>query len=382
MRIGYFDALSGASGDMILGSLVSAGLPLKQLTTELKKLKIKNWNIGCKNIVRNGIDTIKLYVTHQHVHIKYSKIKSILSRSSLEKTVKQKSLAIFENLAKTESRLHRIGIDELHFHELGSPDTIIDICGAVIGFSKLGIKKIYFGPVNVGSGTINISHGTMPVPPPAVAELMKGFLVYSDKIKSELFTPTAAAIFSTLGEQKEFLPKINIEKIGYGSGDKEFKELPNYLRIIIGKSEAVTSGSIIEDLILIETNLDDSTPELIGYVIDRLLEERVLDVFTTPIYMKKNRPAFKLSVLIRPDQKDKISEFLFQETTTLGLRYMNVERECLPVKFGSIKTKFGKIPIKSGIYRGKVINTKPEFEALRKLSSHKKIPLKNLIKLS
>jgi uncharacterized protein (TIGR00299 family) protein len=301
MRIAYFDCFSGASGDMILGSLIDAGLNPKGLRETLKKLRIPTVHLKVKKVLKGGLSATQLIVEgrgEKRHHRSLQEILRIVERSSLEAEIKEKSREVFERIASVEAKIHRVTMEEVHFHELGGLDSIVDIVGAVWGIRQMGIEKIYVSRVNVGAGFVKCEHGILPVPAPATLSLMRGKPIYSSGVERELLTPTGAALLTTLGSEFGSMPVINVERIGYGAGRDDLPH-PNLLRLIIGAS---APASAKERVIVVETNIDDMNPQMYDYVMERLLAMEVLEIFITPILMKKNRPGHLLTVIC-PSEK-------------------------------------------------------------------------------
>jgi pyridinium-3,5-bisthiocarboxylic acid mononucleotide nickel chelatase len=377
MKIAYFDCFSGASGDMILGSLIDAGLSPKRLREELRKLRIPTIQLKVKKVLKAGISATQVIVEgrdEKRSHRNLREILRIIQRSSVEAKVREKSEGIFKRIASVEAKIHHIPIEEVHFHELGGLDSIVDIVGSVWGLQQLGIGKIHVSKVNVGGGFVKCEHGILPVPAPATLSLMEGKPIYSSGVERELLTPTGAAILTTLGAEFGPIPPIHTEKIGYGAGRDDLSH-PNILRLIIGTSPS-TSGN--EKVVVIETNIDDMNPQFYDYLIEKLLTLEVLDVFITPILMKKNRPGHLLTVICHPGKVPSITEFLLRETTTLGLRWHEEERATADREILNQQTQYGKIHLKLARWKGSIVNISPEYEDCKKLALEKGIPLKDI----
>jgi uncharacterized protein (TIGR00299 family) protein len=369
MRTLYFDCFAGASGNMILGALLALGIDRREIEEELAKLDLPGISLDLKTVDRSGIAAFHVEVNapDQSSHRHLSHILDIINGSRLSLAVKERSTSIFQRLAEAEARVHGISIEKVHFHEVGALDAIVDIVGACIGFELLGIQEFLCSKINVGSGFVTIEHGKFPVPPPAVTELLLGIPIYSNEIEGELTTPTGAAIISTICSKYTPTADVIIEKTGYGAGSRSYDGFPNVLRLILGETsseKAVPS----QDLLLIETNLDDISPQVLGYVMERAFELGALDCWFTPIQMKKNRPATMLSILAAEEKRFILAELLYTETTTLGLRLARVERECLEREFKMVATRFGDVEIKIARYHGRVVNAMPEFEQVRELA--------------
>jgi uncharacterized protein (TIGR00299 family) protein len=377
MRIAYFDCFSGASGDMILGSLIDAGLSPQRLRQEFKKLRIPTVHLKTERVLKAGLAATQVTVegrNEKRSHRNLKEILRIVERSGVEADVKEKSREIFERIASVEGKIHRMPKEEVHFHELGGLDSIVDIVGSVWGIRHLGIEKIYVSKVNVGGGFVKCEHGILPVPAPATLSLMEGKPVYSSGVERELLTPTGAAILTTLGSEFGSMPLINVERIGHGAGRDDLPH-PNLLRLIIGTSES-TSGK--EKVVVIETNIDDMNPQFYDYVMEKLFAMEVLDVFITPVLMKKNRPGHLLTVISPPEKLPSVTTFLLRETTTLGLRWHEEERAKTDREILPLQTKYGRIRFKLARWEGKVINLSPEYEDCKRLALEKRVPLKEI----
>ena len=377
MGIAYFDCFSGASGDMILGSLIDAGLSPRRLREELKKLQIPTIHLKVKKVLKKGISATQVIVegrNEKRSHRNLKEILKIVERSSVETEVKEKSKEIFKRIASVEGKIHRTPMEEVHFHELGGLDSIVDIVGSVWGIRQLGIEKIYVSKVNVGAGFVKCEHGILPIPAPATLSLMEGKPIYSSGIERELLTPTGAAILTTLGSEFGPIPPINVEQIGYGAGRDNLPH-PNLLRLIIGTSES-TSGK--EKVMVIETNIDDMNPQFYDYLIEKLLAMEVLEVFITPILMKKNRPGHLFTVICPSEKLPSVTRFLLRETTTLGLRWHEEERAKADREILNIQTRYGKIRFKLARWEGKIVNLSPEYEDCKRLALEKGVPLKEI----
>ena len=377
MRVAYFDCFSGASGDMILGALIDAGLDLEELESELGRLKVSGYKIKAERAIRKGISGIKFSVdvTEQDVERRLEDIIEIIDQSDLDDDVKNLSKKILVELAAIEAKIHNKNVEDICFHEVGGLDSIIDLIGSLIGIRKLGIEAIYSSKIHVGTGFVECRHGILPIPAPATLELLKDIPIYSKGIEAELTTPTGAAILKTVTKGFGVMPEMKVEKIGYGAGSRDL-EIPNLLRIYIGE----TSDEKYEEdeVILVETNIDDINPEFFDYVSESLLRKGSLDVFMTPIFMKKNRLGTMLSILTTLDKLDEILSTIFTETTTLGVRIHRLERKKLAREIISVGTRFGDIKVKMGKFRGQIKNISPEYENCKEIAVKQGIPLKDV----
>ena len=377
MKIAYFDCFSGVSGDMILGALIDAGLNLQELESELGKLKISGYKIKAQKAVRKGISGIKfsIDIIEQNMERRLKDIVEIIDQSDLSDNIKDLSKKIFKELATVEAKIHNKNIEEIHFHEVGGLDSIIDVIGSLIGIKKLGIEAIYSSKIHVGTGFVECQHGVIPIPAPATLELLKEISIYSKGIEAELTTPTGAAILKTLSRSFGVMQEMKVKKIGYGAGSREL-EIPNLLRVYVGETN--DGGYEKDEVILIETNLDNMNPEFFDYASEMLLKQGALDVFMTPIFMKKARPATMLSVLTMSDKLDKILSTIFTETTTLGVRIHRLERKKLTREIIGVNTRFGEIKVKVSRIGKQIKNIAPEYEDSKEIAVKQKIPLKDV----
>ena len=383
MKIAYFDCFSGISGDMAVGALLDAGLKIETLEKELKKLGLSGYQLEVSKVVKKGISAtkFKVKIKEEGVERRFKDILTILEKSKLDEEIKKKTKKIFFNIAQAESKIHQKDIDRIHFHEIGGLDSIIDITSVVIGIKTLGIEEIHSSALPVGRGFIKCAHGVIPVPAPATLELLKNIPTYSGGIESEMITPTGAAIIGTLAKSFGERPLMKIERIGYGAGEKEFS-IPNLLRVSIGEKiledENLKDGYVGDEAVLIETNIDDMNLEFYDYIMDQLFSQGALDVFLTPIQMKKNRPAHMLSIIVYEQDLKEILEVLFSESTTLGVRIREIKRLRLAQQNFITETKYGKIRVKVGIFKGEIKNIAPEYEDCKKMAKQHQVPLKEV----
>ncbi|HLL16074.1 MAG TPA: nickel pincer cofactor biosynthesis protein LarC [Pyrinomonadaceae bacterium] len=380
MRTLYFDCFAGASGDMILGALVAAGADERALREQLALLDVAGFEISFEPVERSGISATHAVVgtadQTQHRHL--SAILKIIAASRLSDAVKARASRIFERLGEAEARVHNVAVERIHFHEVGALDAIVDVVGACVGFELLGVERFVSSPLHVGSGTVEMAHGRFPVPPPAVVELLRGAPIYTTDIKGELVTPTGAAIISTVcAGEFGALPPMRVATSGYGAGTRQYKDFPNALRVMIGETDgAQAADATSEKLFMIETNLDDTTPQIVGYAMERAFALGALDFFLTPVQMKKNRPGVLLSLLCRAAEREALTKLLFDETTTLGVRSYEVERRALEREFISAQTEFGAINVKVGRREdGSISNVAPEYEDCRAAALRAGVPL-------
>lgn len=375
MRTLYFDCFAGASGNMILGGLVALGVDREDLLRQLRSIAPVGFEIEFATVDRSGISAVhaNVSVPDEKDHRHLSDVEKIIDDSAVSEIVKQRSKAIFRCLAEAEARVHGIEIDRVHFHEVGAMDAIIDIVGACIGFEMLGIEHFVCSKIHVGSGFVEMAHGKFPVPPPAVTELLHGIPFYSTEIEGELATPTGVAIVSTLCDEYGQIPEITVERIGYGAGSRQYEKFPNAIRLMLGESADAAASAGIDRLVLLETNIDDLSPQILGYVMDRAFELGALDCWFTPIQMKKNRPAVMVSVLCESDKRSALTDLIYTETSTLGIRIREVERECLAREIVRVETDFGGIDVKIGKLNGRVVNAMPEYDQVRRVALENKV---------
>lgn len=377
-KTAYLDCASGISGDMTLAAMIDAGVDLDSLNAAIGSLGVPGLQLGIAEVRKRGFRATQLVVTakpeqsHRHLH----HILAMIDAGKL--TTRQRELArrIFIKLAEAEARVHGISAEEVHFHEVGAADSIADIVGVAVGFDLLGIERLVASPVPTGKGQVEIAHGICSIPAPATAELLRGIPLAESSLEGELTTPTGAAILAGLADSFGVVPAMTIERIGYGAGQKEFAERPNILRLLIGDAASIAVKS--EQVCVLETNLDDATGELIGYCISRLWDAGALDVYTTAIQMKKNRPAVMLTVLCRPEDVAAIEDVLFVETTTLGVRRWTASRHVLRRKRHRVETPWGAVEGKVGWLRDGTARFAPEFEACRYVALAHHIPLREV----
>jgi uncharacterized protein (TIGR00299 family) protein len=381
MKAAYFDCFSGISGDMTLGALVDAGCPLEILRSKLQGLQVPGWEISAQKVWKNGMAATHIHVKTEdaQTHRSLAMILGILEKSKLDSQVRQRASAIFTKLGEAEAAVHDVPIEKIHFHEVGAVDAIVDIVGACIGFGELGFQKFACSPLNVGGGTAKMAHGLLPVPAPATARLLMGKPTYSSGVQNELVTPTGAAIVATLCDVFGPQPAMKVSAIGYGAGTKDLEGQPNVLRIMAGEVSAQAIDGHGGTIRVLEANLDDMNPQIFGYLLDRALAAGALDVFTTPVQMKKSRPGTLVTILCMPEDEAKFQEMLFAETTTLGVRSHLVDRRALPREFVKVLTRFGEVRLKISRAEGRIQHASPEFDDCRKLAEEKNVPLQEVM---
>jgi pyridinium-3,5-bisthiocarboxylic acid mononucleotide nickel chelatase len=424
MRIAYLECFSGISGDMFLGALVDAGVPVELFRETVAALGVSA-ALEVSRVQRSGISAVKLDVVtdegkelpreefwtrehehahdHRHVHPHghehahthgeqrhghrgLREIREIIERGKprISETARQTAIRIFEVLGAAEAKVHNTGVEEIHFHEVGAIDAIVDITCAAVGAEALGVDKIICSPLNVGGGMITCAHGTFPIPAPATLEMLKNAPVYSGEVQKELVTPTGAAIVSVLASGFGSFPPMTPEKLGYGAGSRDLKDFPNVLRITLGESRETKAGNLDaqaaaipeETVTILEANLDDMTPQVFGYVMDRALQEGALDVFAASVQMKKNRPGTLLTVLCRPENAHRLTRLVFAETTSLGVRMREEKRARLARRHLTVGTRWGEVRIKVANLNGSISNYAPEYEDCRRIAEQHRIPLK------
>ena len=381
MNLAYFDCFSGISGDMTLGALIDAGCDVAHLRKELQALQVPGWELSSEKVWKNGMAATfaKVKTEDQKKHRSLTDILEILKKSQLDSQVRDRASAIFQKLGEAEARVHDVPLEKIHFHEVSAVDAIVDIVGACIGFQALGIDKFACSPLNVGGGTAKMAHGVLPVPAPATANLLQGKPTYSNGVQRELVTPTGAAIVATLCDRFGPQPPMTVSAIGYGAGTADLEGQPNVLRIMIGDAAEKVFPGYDEEISVIEANLDDMNPQIYGYFLEKALAAGALDVYTTPVQMKKNRPGTLLTVLCKPQHANALTSMIFAETTTFGVRTTRAQRRILPREHVSVSTTFGDVRIKLSRVNGRILHVSPEFDDCRKLAVEKNVPLQQVI---
>ena len=388
---------------MILGALLDLGLPLEDLRGALGSLAVDGVDVSADRVLRAGVSATKLRVketedrrqetghktqergghgghgeehrhSHRHDHHSLKEIAGLINRSALTATAKGRAIQLFERLAEAEAAIHSMPVEKIHLHEVGALDSIVDIVGSVYGLEQLGADAVVSSPLNVGGGTVTCAHGVFPVPAPATARLLEGVPVYSGEVQMELVTPTGALIVTGYAQSYGPLPAMKIDRIGYGAGDRDPKRHPNVLRMIVGESVAAGHHRVVE----IVCEIDDMNPQLFGPLMDRLLGAGALDVFYAPVQMKKNRPGTLVTVLASPDRREALSAILFGETTTIGVRYQEMTRECLDREMVTVETPLGAIRFKVASRGGQVLNASPEFDDCARIAAEKSLPVKDV----
>jgi len=381
MKLAYFDCFSGISGDMTLGALLDAGCDLEHLRGELRGLQVAGWELAAEKVWKNGLAATyaRVKTEDRQKHRSLSAILEVLKNSQLAAEVRDRAATIFQKLGEAEARVHDVPLEKIHFHEVGAVDAIIDIVGACVGFHALGIERFTCSALNVGGGTVRMAHGTLPVPAPATANLLQGKPTYSNGVQRELVTPTGAAIVATLCDSFGPQPPMSVSAIGYGAGTADLEGQPNVLRLMVGEAAEKVVPGFDQEIAVIEANLDDMNPQIYGYFLEKALAAGALDVFTTPVQMKKNRPGTLLTVLCQPADASTLMELIFAETTTFGVRSYRAQRRTLPRESVKVSTSYGEVRVKLSRVNGRILHVAPEYDDCRKLAVEKNVPLQHVI---
>jgi uncharacterized protein (TIGR00299 family) protein len=375
MKLAYGELIGGVSGDMFVAALLDLGLPLGKLKSELKKIPTLKFELKASKKLVHSIRATQFHVIcpANDAPRSWQQIRELIERSKLAAEVKDTGLGIFTKLAQAEAKIHGVAVDKVHFHEVGATDSIVDIIASAIGIRELGIDTLQFSRIPLGHGVTRSQHGPLPVPGPATLELLKGLPVIGVDVEGETVTPTGAAIIRALGEDFGAQPSMTIEKIGYGTGEKEFPNRPNLFRLVIGES-----GSSLkhEDMLVMETNIDDMNPQYFDHVMDRLFAAGARDAFLAPVQMKKNRPATLLTVICDPARREQLAAIILQETTSIGVRYYPVNRLILKRESKKIATRFGAVKVKIVEQPDGTRRAAPEYDDLKRIAAAKNLPLK------
>jgi uncharacterized protein (TIGR00299 family) protein len=375
--IAYFDCISGASGDMILGALLDAGLCLENLQEQIDRLNLPELRLRADTVKKNGFGATKVDVSVEDSqgHRSFTEIQRIIESSTLSNTVKERSVKVFHRLAEAEAHIHRTALEKVHFHEVGALDAIADIVGAVAGLELLGVTRVEASPLPLGTGFVQSAHGKQPIPAPATLALVRDVPVRGTEVEAELVTPTGAALLTTLADSFGPMPPMVPKAVGYGAGTQDL-EWPNVLRVILGEpAEAATGGGTIERLALIEANIDDMNPEFYEYVSGVLFSRGALDVYWTSIGMKKSRPGVLLSILCRPEARDNLVESVLRETTSLGVRWTWTDRLSVQRRETTVETQYGPVRVKVALSDSSDAAISPEYEDCRRVAQDQKVPL-------
>ncbi len=419
MRILYFDCFSGASGDMVLGALIDAGVPLADVRRALGSLAIDPEAVWTDQVSRAGVRATKFCVRgedpvaahahhhehahahahghghshahshdhhhhdhapghaagHHHAHRTLAEIARLIEGSALSPSGKTRAKELFQQLGAAEAAIHGTTLDEVHLHEVGALDSIIDIVGAVHAIESLGVDRVVASPLNVGSGTIRSAHGVYPVPAPATLRLLNGVPIYAGSQQAEMVTPTGALLVAGYADEFGVIPRMKLNAVGYGAGSRDFTETPNVLRVLIGEADATSASASV---VVIEADIDDMNPQIFGVVMDGLLAQGALDVYYTPIQMKKNRPGVLLTVVAPPEARERLTAAIFRETTTIGVRYREMARECLDREDTTVQTPLGAVRVKVARRNGQILNASPEFEDCARIARERNIPVKEV----
>jgi pyridinium-3,5-bisthiocarboxylic acid mononucleotide nickel chelatase len=420
-RLLYFDCFSGISGDMVLGALLDAGLPFDELKRALGSLTVSGYHVHASRVLRAGVSATKFTVhehdhapdggvthehaghahshghdhdhahghthgppgenatgdAHDHPHRSLPEIFSLIDTSALSAAGRERAKALFQRLAEAEAAIHQMPVDQVHLHEVGAVDSIIDIVGAVFALEWFDADRIVSSPLNVGGGMVQSAHGLFPVPAPATVKLLGGAPIYGGSVQKELVTPTGALIVSSYAASFGPIPAMTVEHVGYGAGDNDFASTPNVLRVLVGRAAASAQAGA-ERVVVIECEIDDMNPQLFGVAMDRLYAAGALEVFYVSAQMKKNRPGTLLTVVAPPEQREALSEIIFKETTTIGLRYSEVNRECLQRELVTVETPVGSVRLKLAWRDGRIVNAVPEFEDCAALAAARRLSVKEV----
>lgn len=379
MRVLCYDCFSGISGDMNLGAMLDLGIEEPYLNSELDKLNLGGWKLKVEKAQRHGIQGTKVTViqtVHEHAHRHLSDIEKIINGSSLTDEVKLLSMKIFRKIAVAEAKVHGIPVEEVHFHEVGAIDSIVDITGAAICFAALKPDAVFVSEIELGSGFVKCDHGNLPVPAPATAEIVKGIPVKTGGVGFEATTPTGAAILSALGTDFGSTQAVKIIKTGYGVGHKDHPDIPNLLRVSLG--ETVSKSATGHKALLIESNIDDMNPEFYDHISERLFKAGASDVYFSQIIMKKGRPGVVLKVICETGLEDAVKDIIFKESTTLGIRIFEFRKETLAREFAKLSTRYGEITIKKSFYENVPVSVKPEYEDCKRIASETGVPVKEV----
>ena len=377
-KVAYFDCASGISGDMTLGAMIDAGVDPNQLNDAIGSLGLPGCRILANESHKNGFRATQVTVEYEpeHAHRHLSDILGMIDQGRLSDRQKDIARRIFTRLAEAEAKVHGTSVEKVHFHEVGAADSIADIVGTAVGWDILGIERAVASPVPTGTGTVKIAHGRCAIPAPATAELLRGIPLAECSVPFEMTTPTGAAILATLIDSFGPLPAMTVQEIGYGSGQRDLDDRPNVLRLMLGEVEESASGSVQDVVCVLDTNIDDLSGELIGHCITRLWDAGALDVYTTAIQMKKNRPGVQLTVLCRPDDIEQIEQIVFTETSTLGIRRHMADRHTLRRRAHQVETSFGTVDGKLAWLPDGSIRFSPEFDSCQRLARQKAVALR------
>ncbi len=392
MKTLYFDCFAGAAGDMILGALLDAGLPFDELQRALGSLAVDGCQVSADRVVKGGITAVKFRVhevaavaagaaagaaaAHRHHHLK--DIRAAIDRSALSAAGKARANRMFTRLAEAEAAIHGMSLERVHLHEVGATDSIIDIVGAVFALEWFGADRVVVSPLNVGGGLVRSAHGVFPVPAPATLRLVGDAPVYSSGLPFELLTPTGALVLTEYADAFGPVPAMRIDRIGYGAGDRDLPETPNVLRVVVGTAAAAVDVTPVMRVAVMACEIDDMNPQIFGALMDRLYAAGALEVFYQPVQMKKNRPGTLMTVVCRPADRRTLADLVFRETTTIGVRYHEMDRECLDRETVPVTTPWGEVRVKVARRGGDVLNAQPEFDDVARLAAEHGVPIKDV----
>lgn len=386
MQVLYFDCFAGAAGDMILGALVDAGVPFEALQQALGSLAVGGCEVTADRVVKHGLTAIKFRVhepaaagpgsgAEAHPHFHLSEIRDAIDRSALSVAGKARANRLFTRLAEAEAAIHGSTTERVHLHEVGALDSIVDIVGAVFALEYLAPDRIVVSPMNVGGGMVRSAHGVFPVPAPATLRLLGDAPVYSSGLPFELLTPTGALVLTDYATSFGPLPAMRVGRIGYGAGDRDLPDVPNVLRVVVGEMDDAAPAMRVT---VLACEIDDMNPQIFGVLMDRLYARGALEVFYQPVQMKKNRPGTLMTIVCRPGDRRALTDLVFSETTTIGVRHQEMERECLDRELVSVATPWGEVRIKVARQAGRVLNAQPEFDDVARLAAAHDVPIKDV----
>ena len=397
-KILYFDCFAGASGDMVLGALLDAGLPIAELEAALGSLMILGYRVSADRVLRAGLSATKYRLIEpdghghshdhgqdhghshpHHGHRSLAEIVALIEGSALNADARARAIALFRRLAEAEADIHQMPVDQVHLHEVGALDSIVDIVGAVFGLQWFAADRIVSSPLNVGGGMVHSAHGVFPVPAPATLRLLEGVPVYSSGVQMETVTPTGALLVAGHASAFGPMPAMRVERVGYGAGDRDLAGTPNVLRVIVGHDDTAAGA---QRVVVLECEIDDMNPQIYGVLLENLYAAGALEVFYTAVQMKKNRPGTLLTIVAPPDARDALTGLVFRETTTIGLRYQELQRACLDREVVVIETPVGPVRFKIARRGGEVLNASPEFEDCARVAAERSLPVKQVLSLA
>jgi uncharacterized protein (TIGR00299 family) protein len=388
----YFDCFAGAAGDMILGALIDAGVPLGEVQQALGSLGVDGVTVSADRVLKTGVTATKFRVhehqlaaasgsdasagaRHRHYHLKH--ILAAIERSALSQAARARAVRMFERLAEAEAAVHGTTLEKVHLHEVGAVDSIIDIVGTVFAMEWVGAERVVSSPVNVGGGMVTTAHGVFPVPAPATVRLLGRAPLYSSGAQLELLTPTGALILTEYAETFGPMPAMRVERVGYGAGDRDLPETPNVVRVFVGEADDTGHRQQASEVVSVMTcEIDDMNPQIFGVLMERLYQAGALEVFYQPVQMKKNRPGTLMTVVARADRLEPLADLVFRETTTIGIRYQQMPRLCLEREVVPVQTPLGVVRFKVARRDGQVVNAQPEFDDMSRIAAERGLPVK------